>query len=194
VQSPQPDAFSKLSILGPLIGFVLGLASALILDRLKRRGEKHQLVEVFRAEFSRTGKELEYKTLGIPVPLPLARARGVLFGVDNVAVRGTPEYEFEVYNVKLFETEGVRLAQRLGRPAKEQFWELYGYLRDAESVRLALNRLAPADRNYEAYQRVFTGLTSKAYKMMTKLEGTLEKERSPLEKIQELLGAITRRN
>src|SRR5205823_5530059 len=145
---------------------------ALIIDWLKRRGEKNQLIAVFRAEFSRTIKEIEYKGLGIAVGLP-ARARGVLFGVGDVTIRGTPEYEFEVYNSKLFETEGVRLAQRLGRRAKGKFWEFYGYLRDAESVRLALNRLPQSDHNYDAYQRVFAGLTSKAYEAMKELDGLL---------------------
>jgi hypothetical protein len=67
---------------------------------------------------------------------------------------------------------------------------LYGHLRDAESVRLALNRLGSSDRNYDAYQQVFARLATKAYEVMLKLEGSLAKERSPFEKFRELMSAI----
>jgi|HubBroStandDraft_1064217.scaffolds.fasta_scaffold05196_13 hypothetical protein len=121
MQSPPATAFSKLALLGPLIGFLLGLASALILEWLKRLGEKYQLVEIFRVEFSRTIKELEFKSLGVAASRPLARSRGVLFGVDNVSVRARLSMSSKYITRSFLKQKAFGLRSDLGTQPSSSF-------------------------------------------------------------------------
>ena len=99
---------------------------------------------------------------------------------------GAPEYEIEVYNARLFETEGIRLAQHLGPCGRQEFWAAFGYLRDAEAIRLVLKSFPKAEHDYEAYQKVFVVLIRKSSDALTKLWQALEHERSLIETLRDL--------
>ena len=157
---------------GSLLGFIFGLLSALIIEEIKRRREKKGLTKLFLAEIRRTYLEIDRKKAAGP---SIAKSKFELFGVEGLNLVGAPEYQLEVYNAKLFETEGVRLAQQLGSEGRQQFWAAYGYLRDAEAVRQVLKVLASEDRNYESYQKVFVALISKATEALSRLERALNK-------------------
>jgi hypothetical protein len=68
------------------------------------------------------------------VGLGVVRLKNELFGVRDVAFTGMPEYKLTVFNAKLFENEGVKLAQSVGPDARNKFWIAYGRLRDAEEI------------------------------------------------------------
>jgi hypothetical protein len=100
------------SFLGSFFGFLLGLISAWLLERLKRWREKQCFINLFLAEIGRTNLEIDEKK-HVPTGQVLARAKSELFGIGDVTLTGKPEYELEVYHVRLYETEGIRLAQLL---------------------------------------------------------------------------------
>jgi hypothetical protein len=110
----------------------------------------------------------------------LARAKGQLFGINDVNFTGRPEYELEVYHVQLYEKEGVRLAQLLGSRGRNHFWEANGYLRDAEAVRLVIKQLKKEERDYAAYETVFGALIGKGSYALAALYKDLWDERSSI--------------
>jgi hypothetical protein len=168
-----------------LIGFLLGLISGLLSETLKRRQEKQRLINLFRAELMRTHMEIDSKQQ-VPVGEVFSRGKYELFGIRDVEFSGAPEYELEVYNARLFETEGVRLAQQLGPHARQSFWAAFGYLRDAEAIRLVLRSFPKGEHDYQEYQRVFVALIRKSSDALAELWKALEHERSFIETLRDL--------
>jgi hypothetical protein len=122
----------------------------------------------------------------VPVGEIFSRGKFELFGIRDVAFSGSPEYELEVYNARLFETESIRLAQQLGPRARKDFWAAFGYLRDAEAIRLVLKSFPREEHDYAEYQKVFVALIRKASEALTKLWDALEHERSFTETMRDL--------
>jgi hypothetical protein len=111
MQAAKPEVFSLTAFISAFVGFLFGLASAFIIEAAKRRREKQRLISLFLEEIRRTYLEIDRKKSAGP---SLTRSKSELFGVAGLNRVGMPEYQIEVYNIKLFETEGVRLAQQLG--------------------------------------------------------------------------------
>ena len=136
------------------------------------------------AELRRTHLEIDSRQQA-PVGKLWARGRFELLGVGGVQFSGIPEYELEVFNAKLYETEGVRLAQQLRPTGRRLFWTAYGYLRDAEAIRLVLKHLKSGDQDYTQYQTIFVELIKRSSSALDELWRALEGERSILETIRE---------
>ena len=111
----------------------------------------------------------------------MARVKTELFGIGNVTFTGRPEFELEVFNVPLYEKEGTRLAQLLRSRGREHFWAAYGYLRDAEAIRLVIKQLKREARDYDAYVKVFAALLGKDSDALDHLDRDLWDERSSLQ-------------
>jgi len=186
--TPSAEILSLSSVVSSLIGFVLGLTSGQIAEVLKRRQEKQRLINLFRAELMRTHMEIDSKQQ-VPVGEVFSRGKYFLFGVGDVAFSGAPEYELEVYNARLFETEGIRLAQQLGPRARQHFWAAFGYLRDAEAIRLVLKSFPKTEHDYNEYQKVFIALIRKSSSALAQLWQALDKERSPIEMLRDIYSA-----
>jgi hypothetical protein len=178
MQTAKPELFSLSAFISSFVGFLFGLASAFVIEAVKRRREKQRLISLFLEEIRRTYLEIDRKKSAGP---SMARPKTELFGVTGLNLAGMPEYQIEVYNVKLFETEGVRLAQQLSTGGRGRFWAAYGYLRDTEAVRQVLKGLHDDAPNYEQYQKVFVQLIVKATDALNSLEHALQSERSFIE-------------
>jgi hypothetical protein len=178
--TPPTQIISLSSLTIAFIGFLLGLASAWLLKKKDLRDEKQRLINLFIAEIGRTNLEIGRKR-NVPTGKLLARAKGELFGIGDVTFTGKPEYELEVYHVRLYETEGVRLAQLLESRGREHFWAATGYLRDAEAVRLIIKQLKKEDRDYDAYEKVFVALIGKGSDSLAALYRDLWEERSTIQ-------------
>jgi hypothetical protein len=178
--APPTPIISLSSLLASFIGFLLGLASAWLLKKKDLWDEKQRLINLFIAEIGRTNLEIDRKK-HVPTGKLLARAKGELFGIGDVTFTGKPEYELEVYHVRLYETEGVRLAQLLRGRGREHFWAANGYLRDAEVVRLVLKQLKKEERDYGAYEQVFVALIGKGSDALAALYRDLWDERSSIQ-------------
>ena len=189
--TPPTEVLSISSIVSSLIGFLLGLISGQLTEALKRRREKQRSINLFRAELMRTHMEIDSKQQ-VPVGEVFSRGKYFLFGVGDVAVSGAPEYELEVYNARLFETEGVRLAQQLGPRARQHFWAAFGHLRDAEAIRLVLKTFPKGEHDYKEYQKVFVALIRKSSDVLTELWQALDKESSFIEALRDIHSARKR--
>lgn len=141
----QPEVLAASTVVSSVIGFTLGLVSAWIVEFIKRRQEKQRLINLFLAEIGRTHLEIDSRREA-PVGKIWGRGRFALLGIADVHFSGIPEYELEVYNARLYETEGVRLAQQLGPEGRRCFWAVYGFLREAEAVRGILKRRTEGDQ------------------------------------------------
>lgn len=177
--TPSTQIISASSLISSLIGFFLGLGSAWIVERIKNWDEKQRLINLFIAEINRTHLEITGRK-DVPTGLVLARAKGELFGIRDVTFTSKPEYELELYNVKLYETEGIRLAKLLGSRGREHFWAAYGYLRNAEAIRLVIKQLKTEERDYNEYAKVFVALVGKGSKALGELYKDLWDERSSI--------------
>jgi hypothetical protein len=177
--TPPTQIISLPSLVSAFIGFLLGLVSAWLLKKKEIWDEKQRLIDLFLAEIGRTSLEIDSKR-HVPTGAVLARAKGQLFGINDVNFTGRPEYELEVYHVQLYEKEGVRLAQLLGSRGRNHFWEANGYLRDAEAVRLVIKQLKKEERDYAAYETIFGALIGKGSDALAALYKDLWDERSSI--------------
>jgi len=187
----QSPVFSVSSLAGTFAGFLLGLVSASVIEAIKRQQEKQRLINVFLAELMRTHLEIDSRKQA-PVGQLFSRLRTTLLSINDLHFRGVPEYEFEVYNTRLYETEGVRLAQQLGPAGRKAFWAAYGYLRDAEAVRTVIKRLATNDPDYTAYQQLFVRLIEQASDALEGLWSALQRERTAWQNLRDLFSTQQR--
>lgn len=157
-----------------LLSFLLGLLASSISDTLRRRREKKRLLELFVDDIRRNWQEVEHLGLAPSEPV-LARVRFTLKGID-VPFSGNPEYLFEVYNLKFFETEGLKLAQLLPPKPRKALWDAYSLMRDAEAVRSVLNELDPQDKDYTSYRKLFAELATRLFRQLIMVEDVLWRE------------------
>jgi hypothetical protein len=186
MQAASDVLISRAALVSSVISFAFGLISAVWIDALKRRREKQNLISLFLAEIRRIWSELD-KLKMAPVGSGLTRGRTELFGVSGFNFHGAPEYQLEVYNAKLFETEGVKLAQQLRPKGRSAFWAAYGYLRDAESIRVLVKNLPREDQDRAQYEKLFVALAGRATEASSELEKALGEERAWIENLREAL-------
>ena len=160
-----------------LLSFLLGVLASNISDALRRRREKTRLIDLFVDDIRRNWKEVE--SLGWAPSEPVfVRLRFTLKGVDDLLFSGVPEYLFEVYNLKFFETEGLKLAQLLPAKPRKALWDAYSLMRDAEAVRKVLNEIDPQDKDYSSYRKLFAELARRLERQLILVEEVLWRERT----------------
>lgn len=157
----------------------------MFIDTLKSRREKQNRISLFLTEIRRIWAELD-KLKMAPVGSGIARSRSELFGVSGFSFHGAPEYQLEVYNAKLFETEGVKLAQQLRANGRNAFWAAYGYVRNAEAIRVLLKSIDKEDQDREQYEKLFVALAGRATEAFSELEKALREERAWIEGFREI--------
>lgn len=160
-----------------VLGFLFGVLTSSLTEVLKRAVERDRLIALICAEIHRNWKELNRFT-SVPDGTHLARSKLELKGISGVSFTGIPEYEFEVYNLKLFENEGIRLALHLSKQARRDFWDTFSLMRDAEAVRQLLKQLPESNTDRSQYQVVFRGLIGKLDESLRQLEESLQRDRS----------------
>jgi hypothetical protein len=176
------------NLVSSLIGALLAIVVGLIIEAVKHWQEKQRLINLFIADIKRTNLEID-GLRNVPTGEVLARAKGELLGIGNVTFTGKPEFELEVFNVRLWETQGIRLAQLLGSSGLEHFWAAYHYLRGAEAIRLVIKQFPAEERDYDAYAKVFVGLIGKGSDALSKLYRDLWEERSSLQNYRDSLSS-----
>jgi hypothetical protein len=160
-----------------LLSFLLGVLASSVSDMLGRSREKNRLIDLFVDDIRRNWKEVE--SLGwAPTEPVFARVRFTLKGVDDLAFGGNPEYLFEVYNLKFFETEGFKLVQLLPSKPRKTLWDAYSLVRDAEAVRKVLNELDSQDKDYSSYRKLFAELARRLTQQLIVVEAALWRERA----------------
>ena len=160
-----------------VVSFFLGILATVVGETIKRSREKNRLIDLFIQDIWRNWREVD-SLKGSPVGPFFSRLRLDLKGVGDVIFSGIPEYMFEVYNLKFFETEGIKLAQMLPAIPRKSLWDAYSIMRDAEAVRGVLNKLSSTDSNYASYQKLFVTLVGNLRDCLLELEKGLRHERS----------------
>lgn len=159
-----------------VFSFLLGTMSSIIVKWITRRTERRRLIDLFLADIRRHWAGIDLlKAAAVGTYF----ARGVYRFKDmEVSLSGEPEYEFEVHNVRLYDTEGVKLALCISQKARTALWDVYALLRDAEAARQLIRQLPAEDKNRESYQTLFVKLVTKLATQMINLERLLQRERS----------------
>lgn len=160
-----------------VLSFFFGILASTVGDAIKRKREKNRLIDLFMQDIRRNWQEVDSFSLA-PVGPIFSRLRFEWKGAEDLSFRGNPEYLFEVYNLRFFEIEGVKLAQMLPLDPRKKLWDAYSVMRDAEAVRGVLNRLPHTDPDYVSYQKLFVELLNKLKSGLLALEGSLWRERS----------------
>lgn len=159
------------------LSFLLGLLASSIADSVRRIRDRTRLIDLFVTDIRRNWLEVDGLQMA-PTGRVFSRLRSTLKGVGGLRFTGEPEYLFEVYDLKLFETEGVRLAQVLPSEPRAALWEAYALIRDAEAVRRVLNNLTPNTLDYASYQELFTELVKRLAWQLIETETLLWRERA----------------
>lgn len=170
------------SALTAVLGFLLGVLSTSLTEFLKRAVERDRLIALISAEIHRNWIYVN-RFSSVPDGPVLARRLTELKGVKDVAFAGMPEYDFEVYNLGLFQSQGVNLALHLRRKARSIFWETYSTMRDAEAVRQTINKLSDSNPDRAEYQKVFKMLLIRLDDSLLSLEKELRAQRSLLVRV-----------
>lgn len=165
-----------LYLLVAILSFLLGTTSSIIVGFVTRRIEKRRLIDLFLADIGRHWSEIDSLK---SAPVGFQFSRGVYHFKDmKVNLLGEPDYEFQVHNVQLYNSEGVKLALSLGAKSRKEFWDVYALLRDAEAVRNVIKSLPHDDKSRRGYQDLFVKLVTKLGKQFAELERLLRRERS----------------
>lgn len=170
-----PRNHSMSAFLPAIVTFLLALLAVRINEFIKRVVEKSKRISLFQAEIRRNWKALDAAG-AVPAGDVFTRVIFSYRGIDGLDLTGQPEYDFEVCNVKLFETEGVALAQQLSGPARRQFWEVFALIRDAETVRKVLSDVNGEAVSKADYRPMFKALVTKLGHELHRLNALLDRE------------------
>ncbi len=160
-----------------LLSFLLGIIASIFNEWVKRWIEKRRLISIFVADIYKNWSEID-SLKAAPIEPYWGRMRFYFKGVRNLSFSGQPEYEFEVHNLKFYETEGFKLVQHLRKRARQDFWEVYILMRDAEAVRQVIKSLEKDHEDRAEYQKLFVELISQLSKKYADLANSLEGENS----------------
>jgi len=160
-----------------LLSFLFGVLASTLGESIKRKRERTRLIDLFVQDIRRNWSEVDSLQSAPAGPI-FSRVRFSLKGMRDIPFAGNPEYLFEVYNLKFFETEGVKLAQLLPPGPRKQLWDAYSLIRDAEAVRTVLNKLAPDNSDYHSYQKLFVELVRRLSQQLLETEDSLWRERA----------------
>lgn len=160
------------------LSFLLGVFSSLIIEFVKSNNKRNSLIELFLNDIRQN--YLHTANL-ITAPTGDYKSTGTLFyikGVKGLKLKGNPEYMFEVYNIKLLETEGIELTKLLKSSSRSSFWKVFTLVRDVEEVRKILLSLPESSNDYSSYQKIFLVLVKKLSSELKCFEKILRKELS----------------
>lgn len=172
-----------------LLSFLFGILASSIGDIIKRNRERTRLIDLFVQDIRRNWSEVDSLQWAPDRPM-FSRTRFSLKGIREIPFAGNPEYLFEVYNLKFFEVEGIKLAQLLPSSPRKELWNAYSLMRDAEAVRKVLNELAPDNPDYLSYQKLFVELVKRLSRQLSETEGALWRERSWWTKLVDYSGKV----
>lgn len=164
-----------IALFSAFVGASFALVFNSLLEFIKRRIAKEPLLDLFITDLALTWKRVEHAS-----KMPLGsdpKVHFVVRGIDALAFRGDPELEFEVYNVKLYETEGFKLAASLKAETRRAFWTAYATLRDAETARLVLKEIDKDDPDRREFEKLYQKLLARLEPIILALNTNLAKER-----------------
>jgi hypothetical protein len=141
------------------IAFISGIISSLLIYLIRQIIEKNNLIEIFILDIYTNWREVSMLNLA-PEKINSHRVRFYLKNI-HVTFSGEPEFEYEVYNIKFFETEGFKLLHHLRKKTKQEFWEVYTLIRDAESTRKIIKTFPEDHKDRSSYQKLFVKLVEK---------------------------------
>lgn len=98
-------------------------------------------------------------------------------GIDGLNLKGAVEYEFGVFSLRLFETEGARISKYLNKRESKIFWELVNKLYNLEETRKILLSTNSGDHNYKEYQKMFMEFAQESSRRYSELVGLLRKKK-----------------
>ena len=147
----------NVKIIAVILSFLLGLFSKLIFDYFKWRRDKLNLIEILKQDYNANWKKLD-ELKGVPEGEIFVRIRGVFKGVTDLSFHTLPEYKYRVWNLKIFDVEGIKLVRYLKIKQRKLYWQLYGLLNDLEQTRIILEKMQKIDDDYSQYQKLFKGL------------------------------------
>jgi hypothetical protein len=160
-----------------LLSFLFGMLGANIVDHVRRARERIRLIDLFVQDIRRNWRDVDDLSSAQAGP-EFFRIRFGIRGVYGLSFQGNPEYIFEVYNLKLFETEGIKLAQLLPAAPRKELWGAYSLMRNAEQVREVLSRIDNSHPDFHSYQRLFVELVRRLLEQLFIVEQLLWAERS----------------
>ncbi len=171
-------AFDPLTLVAPafsaIVGFLLGLVAFSANELRRTRRERRALASLFAQHIDMAWEDIDQLKTA-PVGEYYARVTLVRYGVDNLNLTGEHEYEFEVDNLSLFATEGMKLASLIRGDTRRQLWRCYDLLRKAESVRVLIKELPSDDRHKAEYQEFFKKLVAEYATALTGLNKLLRR-------------------
>ncbi len=169
------------AIIGAILAAILALLFNSLLEYIKRRIAKGPLVELFIADLETMWRDVDHNTHYQEI--------GTTFVVRGVpGLKLTSEVQamaFETYNIKLYESEGFKLAPILCPATRLKFWATYRTMREVEATRVVLKALAKDDTNRESICTLFVGLNKRLQHQTLELVELLNKERSLFKKLAE---------
>lgn len=168
-----------LVLLGAFVAAMLALVFNTLLEYVKRRIAKEPLLDLIITDLGSIALDVQQNSLGISFSKGTitAQVRGVGgLHFENYA----PDVIYETYNIKLYETEGFKLASTLKSDTRRKFWKVYKLMREVEATRVALAGLAKDDLNQENLQVLYSGLNKELYPKILELVNLLNDERFPI--------------
>jgi hypothetical protein len=165
-----------IALFSAFVGASFALVFNSLLEFIKARIAKQPLLDLFITDLALTWKRVEHASK-MPLGTGVPKMHFVVRGIDGLAFRGDPELEFEVYNVKLYETEGFKLAASLRAETRHAFWAAYATLRDAETARLVLKKTDKNDPDRTEFEKLYQKLLARLDPIIPRLNENLAKER-----------------
>jgi len=164
-----------IALFSALVGSTFALVFNSLLEFIKRRIAKEPLIDLFITDLALTWKRADRAS---KMPLgSVPKLHWVVRGIDDVEFKGDPELEFEVYNVKLYESEGFELAASLKSETRRAFWSAYATMRDAETARLVLKKIPKDDPDRMQFEKLYQKLLDRLSADVLTLNEGLAKER-----------------
>lgn len=164
-------------ITGAFVAAILALLFNTVLEFIRRRILKESLLDLFIADIAATAMEIQSSSIKPLGEQSLLKLTMSLRGVDGLSFTGDPELSFEVFNVKLYETEGFKLAGILKSSTRREFWSAYKLMRDAESARMTLKEMSKDDPDRGSFEQLYLGLLKQLYTRLLGLSHALDRER-----------------
>jgi len=112
------------TLFGVTLPIITGYAVHLLKKGHDQQQEKSEIISLFKADINRNWSVLD-SLRNTPTENYFSRTVHDFKGVQAINFTGIPEYQYSLFSLKLFNSEGNRLAKLLKRKTRESFWELY---------------------------------------------------------------------
>ncbi|EHU4945751.1 hypothetical protein OMR72_004773 [Vibrio parahaemolyticus] len=156
------------------IGFLLGLLTPVIVEKIKKDMEVTSLIDIFRADFKQSWRHIS-SAKNIPDKDVFSASTLIYKDIDDLNLDMVDSYlVLPVHNFNLYESEGKNLAKYLKKDGREQLWYILCLSQDIEQLRVKLlnNEFGELDREY---RKVFRAMVTKLYENLDKFQSELPK-------------------